>query len=518
MGKIHDAHNQLADAADKYKEAYEALRKAGPPSALEEAQLPRKFCDLRPDMMLVARGLALKRQGNAAGAEAAYNAALDPEVRAGWPEPEAGKSSPVMQACRNLVVLYQDRGDRARSEARMRNWREMLVEAGVAVPSDTEAWLEYEMLRLSAAPLRYGDPEPFELLKRAERVYPGRDLRLGQFLRFCAGGLDRDRGAAMLERALALAREPDGKGYVSRTDALRTLTLLGKMHLRLDVGYNSGTSTPAAKTAALRAFAEAAAMYGGANARTNEYADLLDSILKVSNDPIGQGIPEIRIQLAGGRLVSLHEPNGQGRIALGEEALRIRTEIFGEQSPALIPHLMSMGVLLNHHSDVMEAAAVMTRAAALAAKKLGEAHPTTRSARQQAASAQTNLENVQSRVHPPGTRLTRRTAQEAMLLLLKSGGLLRHPPGHQPGPNDAAKAKGRAEATVARAQRASDHLQRHDPPCAGCGVVRGADAPHFKLCGACKLVAYCTAECQRAHWKRAHKRECATLKGAAPAS
>ena len=86
--------------------------------------------------------------------------------------------------------------------------------------------------------------------------------------------------------------------------------------------------------------------------------------------------------------MSLHEPNGLGRIALGEEALRIRAEVLGEESPALIPHLMSLAMLLNHHGDVMESAAVMTRAATLAAATLGEAHPTTLSAREQAASAQ----------------------------------------------------------------------------------------------------------------------------------
>jgi hypothetical protein len=42
-----------------------------------------------------------------------------------------------------------------------------------------------------------------------------------------------------------------------------------------------------------------------------------------------------------------------------------------------------------------------------------------------------------------------------------------------------------------------------------------ADAPPFKLCSACKKVSYCNADCQKGHWKRAHKRECATLAGTA---
>lgn len=218
----------------------------------------------------------------------------------------------------------------------------------------------------------------------------------------------------------------------------------------------------------------------------------------------------------GGRLVSLHEPDGLGRIALGEEGVRIRTQILGEQSPALVPHLMALGILMHHHCDVMEAGAVMARAANLAAASLGESHQTTRSARQQAASAAENLRMVQSRVRPPGLQLTRRMAQRAMLQLMGNGGLVEPPrPAQRSAASEAAHSRRAAAQCVDRAHRASDRLQRHDPPCAGCGAVRAADAPHFKLCSACKLVSYCGAECQKAHWKRTHKRECATLAGAA---
>jgi hypothetical protein len=39
--------------------------------------------------------------------------------------------------------------------------------------------------------------------------------------------------------------------------------------------------------------------------------------------------------------------------------------------------------------------------------------------------------------------------------------------------------------------------------CSGC-AARGA---HFKLCSACRTVAYCNQDCQRAHWKE-HKPAC----------
>ena len=43
--------------------------------------------------------------------------------------------------------------------------------------------------------------------------------------------------------------------------------------------------------------------------------------------------------------------------------------------------------------------------------------------------------------------------------------------------------------------------------CAGCGVKWNKNPKHvFKMCP-CMLVAYCTDECQRAHWNE-HKSAC----------
>jgi hypothetical protein len=51
----------------------------------------------------------------------------------------------------------------------------------------------------------------------------------------------------------------------------------------------------------------------------------------------------------------------------------------------------------------------------------------------------------------------------------------------------------------------------------GCGKPEEARGD-FKSCSACKSASYCGAECQRAHWKGAHKAECAQLKAAASAA
>lgn len=44
------------------------------------------------------------------------------------------------------------------------------------------------------------------------------------------------------------------------------------------------------------------------------------------------------------------------------------------------------------------------------------------------------------------------------------------------------------------------------------------DGGRLQKCVRCQRVAYCGRECQKAHWKRGHKRECTPVEGAAPSS
>ena len=54
--------------------------------------------------------------------------------------------------------------------------------------------------------------------------------------------------------------------------------------------------------------------------------------------------------------------------------------------------------------------------------------------------------------------------------------------------------------------------ERAAPVCAACGAESGT----LSRCGRCRSVWYCSADCQRAHWKKTHKRECGkTALGAA---
>ena len=43
--------------------------------------------------------------------------------------------------------------------------------------------------------------------------------------------------------------------------------------------------------------------------------------------------------------------------------------------------------------------------------------------------------------------------------------------------------------------------------CGGCGAVRGEGAKAYSVCSVCRVVYYCSRECQCKDWK-AHKPEC----------
>ena len=44
--------------------------------------------------------------------------------------------------------------------------------------------------------------------------------------------------------------------------------------------------------------------------------------------------------------------------------------------------------------------------------------------------------------------------------------------------------------------------------CAACKRGQKWGETPFKVCSACRVPHYCTKECQRAHWRTAHKHEC----------
>ena len=52
-------------------------------------------------------------------------------------------------------------------------------------------------------------------------------------------------------------------------------------------------------------------------------------------------------------------------------------------------------------------------------------------------------------------------------------------------------------------------LQFDGGRCNQCGLCQLVGGPKFKICSACKNARYCTAECQRHHWRQ-HKKTCST--------
>ena len=50
--------------------------------------------------------------------------------------------------------------------------------------------------------------------------------------------------------------------------------------------------------------------------------------------------------------------------------------------------------------------------------------------------------------------------------------------------------------------------------CTSCGLdpIREGGDNGLKVCSGCKMVRYCSRECQKEHWRAGHKRECAALR------
>jgi MYND finger/PBDC1 protein len=80
-----------------------------------------------------------------------------------------------------------------------------------------------------------------------------------------------------------------------------------------------------------------------------------------------------------------------------------------------------------------------------------------------------------------------------------------------PAEGDATPLQRRVDAMLAQAVQ--DY--RQDARCAQCKAdkLKGSDdkeAP-LKLCSRCRVVKYCSVECQRLHWRTTHKRECSSF-------
>ncbi len=91
LGGVAEAQGRFAAAAETYAAALAHLRAAGPPHAEADAAVSAVVRTLRPDAVLLALGLARKRQGDVVAAERAYTDALAEDA---WPPEPASRRSP----------------------------------------------------------------------------------------------------------------------------------------------------------------------------------------------------------------------------------------------------------------------------------------------------------------------------------------------------------------------------------------------------------------------------------------
>jgi len=519
---VAELSNYNFEAAGPLLEAaLESLTAAGPPFV---GELLDAAARLTPCLLLGNLGVVAEKQGKFLEAARFFNTAM--ESCDAWPEPPPevpGDRTSAMRACFHLWQMHYAAGDTVKERARVRQYRSLLDAAGVGVPSDTDAYLRYAELALKYEPYEV-DPE--EMLAAARRLYPWPDWRLEPYLHSLARHAEKTgnpgRAVTLAREAVALARVSLAANTGRTCDLVDGLVCLASAHANL----SSGNDNPplAAKTAALRALTEAAACFPSLEAQMKlGFADVIWR-LSILADRLGvEGVPDVRIMLYGGpaRVVSLHEPDGWGIITLMEEAVRIMEALQDTQdSPCKLFYLRDLSLVCNFYRDWVGANDVAKRAAALAARVLRDSSPALADARQAASVAAANLDMILGEMRlSEGAVPDRRSVQLYTLDLVAGGGLTFPVSGRWVSPENAQEqSKLQKQQKDARLASAMKRLAaRCETPCAGCGASNPEGAPAFKRCSVCHAVAYCTRECQKAHWKAKHKRECAIMAGAAAA-
>lgn len=472
LGDTNLLHGNYAAAATLYEAAHEALLRAGPPTPANGDRPEASEAErLTPCEVLCSMGFARERQGDILAALRCFNAALD--SLGAWPEPPsetAGGMTPAMKACLHLWRLHTHAGDAVKARARARQMRSLLDAAGVAMPSDTPAYLHYAW---QAIQCEQHDVDPDGLLAAARRVHPWPSWELGTFLREVAYHAERTgdgtRAVALAQEAVALARLSPGGGLgIGYGELVKALDCLATAHLQPS---SAAIAPPAAKSAALRALEEAAACFTTREAQLREdFANLLYHMASVCPAPAAQGVIEARVVLHGGatRVVSLHEPDGQGRIALAEEAVRIFAALRGDESPTLLPMLTNLARACCLYRDVLGANEAAKRALALATRVLRPGSPALADARWTAECTARNLATVLSLMRGGGGRpvaLSRRSVQLTALAHSSSDAASGLPvsDAEERMQRDGREEAARQEGALARAS------VRRNTPCTCCG-------------------------------------------------
>jgi hypothetical protein len=321
-----------------------------------------------------------------------------------------------------------------------------------------------------------------------------------------------------------MAQQQTRSGLVLGEMRMHTLRALRQLaHLRLgDSELSALAAPPAAKSAALRELAEASALFcscGAEGALNLDYAKLLMETEQHLQFGPGDAVDDVPFPLPSGRVVSLSEPHGAGRIAIWEEVIGVLVHLHGPHSPRLIEPLTQFTRVLSKYNDLTQLARVTRMLASLTATVLGTNHAVARGAREHAAVAAENLSIVASSLRMDiAQRLgvdvgsgqpSARDVQRHAAGMVAAGAFPASSPMEQF--ETFRQHMGHAQDASAAAKKVTKKLET---PCAGCGAVRKLDELPYKSCSACRAVSYCTKECQKKHWKQ-HKKECATLAASA---
>jgi hypothetical protein len=520
-------HGDYAGAAAAHTRAAAALEAVGPPAA---PSLPRFLTLVLLPAVLHALGIALKHTDDTARSERAYLQSLaahetwgDATARicddAGQPRVQSLRQ----QNCAHLTSLYSEMRAKTKLAARLRMWRAIMEEEGIACPGDSDSWLQYAQATATTA------EEAADIAARARRVYAAgcmltpaqRAMRFRDALCAASAVLAKlgDTDAAYmlgLEAVADASRAAGPEAWRVQADALTSLA--DSLRPKDDGQLCYDAATEARRIACLRLYCRAAALFPAPARHGCKYVDLLQVLQSVASSEFyahgGADVTlpdaELVVNLPISGAVRFSEPHGRGFIELSHGILQAQEALYGAQAPQLAERLGFHAGRCCKYGDAIGAVDFARRHVALCAAAFGARHDVTQEA-QAALDHYAHILALLLRKMPANTMASPDASRKVQLEFLTH---------LKPDYLSGLAERMHDEALAARATRATD---------AACAAIRGATRPQrfacaaccalpapgaaapLQKCAACMAVTYCGPACQHAHW-RAHRKDCKLLR------
>jgi hypothetical protein len=526
-------HGDYAGAAAAHTRAAAALEAVGPVSAASAATaaMPHFLVLVSLPSVLHFLGIALKNMDDTARAERAYLQSL--AAHKTWGDATAARcdaagmprvQSQRQQNCAHLASLYRDTNAKSKLAARLRMWRALMEEEGIACPGDSDAWLQYAQVTATTA------EEALDVAARARRVYTTEGIftPVQRTMRFrdaqcAASGVlaqlgDVDSACALGMEAVADAGRAGPDAWRVQADALHSLARRMKPaddgHLRYDA------ATEARRLACLRLCCRAAALFPAPARHGITYVDRLYAVEALASsefyerDGADVTLPdaEFIINLPHGGTARLSDPLGRGFIELSHAILQALEALHGAQSPQLVERLRFHSGRCLKYGDLIAAVDFGRRHVSLCTAVFGARHAATQEAETDLDNNARCLATVLRRM--PADTLespdARCNVQLMFAACLGPGGAAAVIRAESDEVFSARKVQvERASIALRAAVKGAARPQRF--ACAGCGALPAPGAPAHQKCAACMAVTYCGPACQRAHW-RAHRKDCKLLR------